>query len=84
MSAFAALIIRMLRSDTRAFGSPLFLALYLSRAPNTGAVLDAFPRLLLNESDEIVSCLDACINAMDRFRTFGLRERVHLLRAQRG
>lgn len=27
--------------------------------------------------------LDACISAMGRFRTFGLRERVHLLRAQR-
>lgn len=85
MSAFAATIIRTARLDARIFSDrPLYLATYISRAPNAGAVVDALPRLLLNESDEVVSCLDACISAMDRFRTFGLRERVHLLRAQRG
>ena len=55
-----------------------------TRGFDAEAVLDTFPRLLLNETDEVVSCLDACISAMGRFRTFGLRERVHLLRAQRG
>ena len=85
MSAFAATIIRTVRLDTRTFSDrPLYLAVHLSRAPNAEAVLDTFPRLLLNETDEVVSCLDACISAMGRFRTFGLRKRVHLLRAQRG
>lgn len=85
MSLFASRVVASMRSNLQEFDDhPLSIAVWLSRAQNSEAVVEAFPLLLLNEDDKLVDCLDHCIHLITRFSEFNLKDKVRLLRTQRG
>ncbi len=85
MSAFAAVIIRSVRSNLQSFDDhPLSLSVHLAGHEDPDAVVNALPLLLLKENDDVVSCISHCIGLIARYEAFNLWNKVRLIRAQRG
>lgn len=85
MSVFASNVIWLMHADVQGYeNDPFRMAAWISRQQDADAVVNAFPLLLLNEDDRLVDCLDHCIDLIPRFSTFNLKNKIRLLRAQRG